>query len=60
MERYIKDIKYNNHMETETTIKVKGKTLLRFNKMKYALDAKNHDKTLNKILDIVEKMENQK
>lgn len=41
----------------ETTIKVKGDVLLRVNKMKYSLQAKNHNETLEKLLDIVEKME---
>ncbi len=40
----------------ETTIKVSKETLRRVNKMKYNLDAKSHDETLNRILDIIEKV----
>ncbi len=49
-------IKKLDKVRNKTTIEVEGTTRIRINYFKYNLKAKTHDETLNKVLDIVEKM----
>ena len=41
----------------ETTIKVTKETARRIQRVKYSLDCKTADETINKLLDIIEKIE---
>lgn len=48
---------YKSYYNMETTLKVTKETRRRINGVKYKLDCKTVDETINKVLNIIEKIE---